>query len=229
MATPPLAGDSGGRRAAAWRVALYGALIGTAVIAGTLTGALPTPEEVRDWGEKYGDWAPLVYVPVFALVNLAIPWPILAGAGGLLFGTAAATPLALFGVTLAALLQMAIARRLAGSHAGGLLPKRTRAVEDFLTRNGTVAVMESRIVPLLPYGVVNFSAGLTRLRFSHMALGTVIGAAPKVFVYTALGGSLADIGSPEAIVAIVLWVVLALGGLLFVKRQVASERGPASA
>jgi uncharacterized membrane protein YdjX (TVP38/TMEM64 family) len=92
-----------------------------------------------------------------------------------------------------------------------------------------VAVMESRIVPVLPYGVVNYSAGLTRLRFRDMAVGTVVGAAPKVFAYTALGGSLTDLASPEAIVAIAVLVVLALAGALFVRRQIAAERGAASA
>jgi uncharacterized membrane protein YdjX (TVP38/TMEM64 family) len=89
--------------------------------------------------------------------------------------------------------------------------------------------MESRIVPALPWGVVNYSAGLTRLRFRDLAVGTLIGGAPKVFAYTALGGSLADLASPEAIVAIALLVVLALAGAMFVRRQVAAERGAASA
>jgi uncharacterized membrane protein YdjX (TVP38/TMEM64 family) len=134
------------------------------------------------------------------------------------------TPLALAGVTGAALAQMLVARRLAAGHHGSLLPERTRAVEEFLTRHGRVAVMESRIVPLLPYGIVNYSAGLTLLRFRDMAAGTVIGAAPKVFAYVALGGSLTNLGSPEAIVAIALLATLALAGALFVRRQIAVER-----
>ena len=130
----------------------------------------------------------------------------LAGAGGLLFGTAVGTPLALAGLTCASLAQMFVARRLASGHHGSLLPERTRRIEDFLTRYGAVAVMETRIVPLLPYGLVNFSAGLTRLRYRELALGTLVGAAPKVFAYVALGGSLSDLTSPEAIVAITLLV-----------------------
>ena len=84
--------------------------------------------------------------------------------------------------------------------------------------------MESRIVPLLPWGIVNFSAGLTRLRYRDLALGTVVGAAPKVFAYVALGGSLDDLTSPEAIVAILLLVTLAALGALFVRRQIALGR-----
>jgi uncharacterized membrane protein YdjX (TVP38/TMEM64 family) len=208
------------RRVAIRRIGIYVAAV--AVVFGIVaaTGNIPSSDEARDFGDGLGALAPLLYVPLFVLVNFVIAWPILVGAGGLLFGTAAGTALGLAAVTAAALAQMAVARRLAGDHRGGLLPKRTKQVENFLTENGAVAVMESRIVPLLPYGVVNYSAGLTHLSYRDMALGTVIGAAPKVFAYAALGGSLSDLGSPEALVAIGLWVVLAITGALFVRHQV---------
>ena len=122
---------------------------------------------------------------------------------------------------------MAVARWLAAGHHGRLLPQRTKRVENFLTENGAVAVMESRIVPVLPYGLVNYSAGLTRLTYRDMALGTVIGAAPKVFGYTALGGNLDDLTSPEAITAVVLLVLLALAGAAV--RVAANKREPVAA
>jgi uncharacterized membrane protein YdjX (TVP38/TMEM64 family) len=212
------------RRTAILRLASYAAVVGTVLGVFFVTGSVPSPDEVRDWGDGLGDWAYVAFVPLFVVVNFAITWPILAGAAGLLFGTGAGAPLALAGVTAASVVQMFIARRLASGHHGSLLPARTRAVEEFLTRNGAIAVMESRIVPLLPYGIVNFSAGLTTLRHRDLAIGTVIGAAPKVFAYTALGGSLSDLTSPEAIVAIALLVAMALVGLVFVKRQLAFGR-----
>jgi uncharacterized membrane protein YdjX (TVP38/TMEM64 family) len=212
------------RRKAVRRMAIYAAAVGLVFGIAVATGSLPSPDEARDWGESLGDLKYVAFVPLFALANFVITWPILAGAAGLLFGTAAGTPLALAGVTCAALTQMLVARRLAAGHHGNLLPERTRGVEDFLTRHGAVAVMESRIVPLLPYGVVNYSAGLTRLQYRDMASGTLVGAAPKVFAYTALGGSLDNLGSPEALVAIALLAVLALAGALFVRRQIALGR-----
>lgn len=212
------------RRRAIRRLAAYAALVGAVIATLFLTGSLPTPDEARDWGEGLGDVAYVAFVPVFVVVNFAITWPILAGAAGLLFGTAVGTPLALAGVTVASLVQMFIARRLAAGHHGSLLPERTRAVEEFLTRHGTISVMESRIVPLLPFGIVNFSAGLTTLRYRDLALGTVVGAAPKVFAYVALGGNLSDLRSPEAIAAVALLVVLALVGALFVRRQIGLAR-----
>jgi len=216
-------------RAARTRIVVSALALGSLLLALIVTGSLPSASEVRDFGDGLGGWALVAYVPLFVLANFLITWPILAGATGLLFGTALGTPLALAGVTCAGLAQMALARRLAGGHHGALLPERTRPVEEFLTRNGSVAVMESRIVPLLPFGVVNYSAGLTRLPYRDLAAGTVVGAAPKVFAYTALGGSLSDLASPEAIVAIALLVILALAGGLLVRRQILAERGAASA
>jgi uncharacterized membrane protein YdjX (TVP38/TMEM64 family) len=212
------------RRGAIVRLLAYGAAVGTILLVLLVTGSLPTPEEARDFGDDLGDGAYFAFVPVFVVVNFVITWPILAGAAGLLFGTAVGTPLTLAAVTAASVTQMFVARRLAAGHHGSLLPERTRAVEDFLTRHGAVAVMESRLVPLLPWGIVNFSAGLTHLPYRALALGTVVGAAPKVFAYVALGGSLSDLTSPEAILAVALLVVLAAAGLLFVRRQIALGR-----
>jgi uncharacterized membrane protein YdjX (TVP38/TMEM64 family) len=214
------------RRPAIIRIALYAAAV--AIVFGTLaaTGNLPSADEVRDFGNDLGPLAPFLFVPLFVIANFVIAWIILAGAAGLLFGTAAGTPLALAGVTFAALAQMAVSRRLAGEHRGKLLPQRTKRIENFLTENGAVAVMESRIIPILPYGLVNYSAGLTHLSYRDMALGTFIGAAPKVFAYTALGGSLGDLNSPEAIVAIALLVILGIAGALFVRSRLAASRLP---
>jgi uncharacterized membrane protein YdjX (TVP38/TMEM64 family) len=217
------------RRPAITRIALYAAAVGVAFAIAVATGSIPSSDEARDFGDSLGPAAPFLFVPLFVLANFLIAWVILAGAAGLLFGTAAGTPLALAGVTLAALAQMAVSRRLAGEHRGRLLPRRTKRIENFLTENGAVAVMESRVVPLLPWGLVNYSAGLTHLSYRGMALGTAIGAAPKVFAYTALGGSLGDLTSPEALIAIALLVILGIGGALFVRSQLAASRPPREA
>jgi uncharacterized membrane protein YdjX (TVP38/TMEM64 family) len=205
---------------------LYAAAVGLVFGVALATGNIPSSDEARDFGDSLGPAAPFLYVPLFVLANFLIAWVILAGAAGLLFGTAAGTPLALAGVTLASLAQMAVSRRLAGEHRGRLLPQRTKQIENFLTENGAVAVMESRVVPLLPWGLVNYSAGVTHLTYRAMALGTLIGATPKVFAYTALGGSLDDLDSPEALSAIALLVILGIAGAVFVKVRLAANRQP---
>jgi len=117
---------------------------------------------------------------------------------------------------------MAVGRYLAGDQAGRLMPRRFQWVEGFLREKGWIAIMETRIIPGLPYGIVNYGAGLTNLRFRDMALGTVVGGAPKVFGYTALGGSLTNLDAPEAKVAIALMVVVAIAGIWLARRELAA-------
>jgi uncharacterized membrane protein YdjX (TVP38/TMEM64 family) len=221
---PPRAGDSRpSRRAAVRRLIVYGVLLATVFAVVAITGWLPSADEARDWGNDLGPFIYVAFVPLFVICNFVMTWPILAGAAGLLFGTAVGTPLALAGVTAAGVTQMFVARHLAAGHHGALLPQRTRGVERFLTENGAVAVMESRIVPVLPFGIVNFSAGLTTMPYRDLALGTIVGAAPKAFAYVALGGNLTDLGSPEAIVALALLIAFALVGVLLVRRRIALD------
>src|SRR3954471_7213951 len=111
-----------GRRLALIRIGGYCALIGVAFGVVAVTGSFPSADDIRDWGDGLGPFAPVAFIPAFVLLHFVITWPILAGATGLLFGTVAGTPLALAAVTFAALAQMAIARYLAGEHAGRLLP-----------------------------------------------------------------------------------------------------------
>ena len=123
------------------RLGGYGLVVGSILLALVVTGSLPSADEARDWADGLGDWVYVAFVPLFVVVNFVITWPILAGAAGLLFGTAVGTALVLAGVTASSVTQMFVARRLAAGHHGNLLPQRTRAIEEFLTRNGAVAAL----------------------------------------------------------------------------------------
>jgi uncharacterized membrane protein YdjX (TVP38/TMEM64 family) len=215
-------------RRARLRAAAFVLVVGAVAGVAALSGAIPNAGEVRDFGESLGWAAVLLWIPVTAGMNAVfVPGPILAGAAGLLFGTALGTPLALAAGTTAALLEMAIGRYLAGDEVGRILPERVRRIDDFLERRGFWAVLYVRLAPAIPYTLVNYSAGLTKLRFRDMAAGTVIGSAPRTFAYVALGGSIDDIGSPESVAAITLLVLIAITGVVLGRRQMRAERAGA--
>lgn len=203
------------------QIALRVALVALAVVAFAavvVSGTLPTPEEVRDLGESLGWVAPLVWPLLFAALNMLVPWVILAGATGLLFGTAVGTPLALAGILLATAVQFSIARAGAGQELRHRMLRRIPRIDAMLERNGFLAIFYSRIVPGLAWAPVNYAAGVARVRLRDVLLATVAGGTPKVFAYVALGGSLDDLTSPEAIVAISVMAALALAGLVILRR-----------
>lgn len=214
------------RRLAYIRIGIFGAFVVALAVWATLSGSLPNAKKIEDWGESLGPAAPILFIPASAVLScLFVPGPALAGAAGLLFGTAIGTPLALASATLAACMQMLISRYLAGKQVESLLPDRVKRMDDFIERRGFIAVLYARLTPGIPYVAVNYGAGLTKLKVRDMALGTAVGAAPRTFAYAALGGSLTDLGRPEAKVAIALLVVFGIGGAVFARRGIARERG----
>jgi uncharacterized membrane protein YdjX (TVP38/TMEM64 family) len=208
------------------RLVAFVSVVGALAVAAALLGFAPSARELRDFGEELGWAGYLLWTPVTAVLNsVFVPGPVLAGAAGLLFGTALGTPLAIVAATATACFQMAIGRFFAGAEVSRRLPERVRRVDAFLERRGFWAVLYIRLAPGIPYTVVNYGAGLTKLRFRDMAAGTAIGAAPRTFAYVALGGSIDDIGSPESIAAIALLVLIAIVGAFLARRELAAERG----
>jgi uncharacterized membrane protein YdjX (TVP38/TMEM64 family) len=212
-------------RAARLRLAVFAAVVLTLFVVALVSGVLPSAEEVRDWGDGLGAVGPLVFIPAAAAgLCLFVPGPVLAGAAGLLFGTAAGTPVALSFIVLGAVMQMSISRYLAGDAARHLLPEHVKRFDRFIEERGFWAVFYMRLAPAIPYNLVNYGAGLTSLRVRSMAGGTAVGAAPRAFAWVALGGSLDDLGAPEAKVAIALLVAMAVLGAFMARRQLAEER-----
>ncbi len=163
---------------------------------------------------------------------MLFPGPLLAGASGLLFGTALGFPLSLLSAVLGASMAFLIARHVGRDAVERRAGPRVARLREGIGRRGFVAVLYARIVPGVPYSLVNYAAGLAPIGLATFAGATALGAAPRAFAYTALGGSLDDLGSPEAIAAIAVLVALAVGGLVILRLRpsgsAAATSSPAS-
>jgi uncharacterized membrane protein YdjX (TVP38/TMEM64 family) len=214
------------RRRAWLRLGALGAGLAAALATVLLTSGF-SAERVRDWVDGFGALAPLAFIVLSAALTCALfPSPVLAGASGLLFGTALGFPVSLTAATLGASCAFLISRRVGFGAVEQLAGPRVRRIRDWIGRRGFVAVLYARIVPGMPYTLVNYAAGLTPLRLPVFAGATALGAAPRAFAYTALGGSLGNWRSPAALAAAVVLVVMAGVGLVVLRREV---RPPGSA
>jgi uncharacterized membrane protein YdjX (TVP38/TMEM64 family) len=161
-----------------------------------------------------------VFIAVSATLTVCLfPGPLLAGASGLLFGTALGTPVSIAAATLGAVLAFLLARRIAHDAVVELQGRRLAALRAWVGRRGFLSVLYARLAPGLPYNLVNYAAGLSPVTLRAFTAATALGCAPRAFAYTALGGSLNNLGSPEAIIAIVVLVVMAVAGLVFGRRD----------
>ena len=175
---------------------------------------------VRDWVDEAGVWAPVAFVLISACLTVVLfPGPLLAGASGLLFGTALGFPLSLTAAVLGASMAFLLAHAMGRDAVERLAGPRVTRLRTAIGRRGFLAVLYARILPAVPYNLVNYAAGLAPIGLGTFAAATALGAAPRAFAYTALGGSLDDLGSPEAIAAYVVLIVMAVGGLVALKRS----------
>lgn len=214
------------RGAARWRVAALVVVLAGVWLA--LVSNVPlSSDRVRDAIDPLGAAAIPAFILVSALLTCALfPGPLLAGASGLLFGTAVGTPVAIVAATLGAVVAFTIARFVAHGAVERLAGPRLTRIQEWIEQRGFWAVLPARIAPGVPYSMLNYVAGVTRIGLPAFAAATAIGIAPRAFAYTALGGSLDDLGSPEAIAAFVMLVVMAVVGVVVLRRE--SARGAAA-
>jgi uncharacterized membrane protein YdjX (TVP38/TMEM64 family) len=201
------------------RLLTLAVLVGSAFAVIALSGSV-SAGAVRDRVDDLGAAGPLLFIPISAALTVALfPGPLLAGASGLMFGTALGTPVSIASATLGATLAFALSRWWAHDAVEALAGPRLQAVRRWVGARGFLSVLCARIAPGVPYSLVNYAAGLTPILLRSFVAATAIGVAPRAFAYTALGGSLGDLGSPEAIIAVVVLVVMAVGGLALARRD----------
>ncbi len=206
------------------RLAMLVLALASLFIVLAVTGSL-SPEAVSDRVDEFGWAGPVVFILVSAVLTCAMfPGPILAGACGLLFGTALGTPVAICSATLGASLACLIGRFVAGDAVEELGGPRIRALAAWVGSRGFTSVLYARIAPAMPYNLVNYACGLTTIPVLVFAAATAIGTAPRTFAYVALGGSFGDFSSPAAIIAIVIILTMGVIGLTLIRRDFLRER-----
>lgn len=200
-------------RRALSRLAVLWALAVGGYLAIVLTGPVSV-DRAQDFVDARGALAPLVFVAISgSLVLVSFPAPLLAGASGILFGTAEGAVLSLAAATLGATGAHQLGRHAAGPDFAKARGGRIGGLVERLHERSFLSVLYARILPGLPFAFVSYAAGIAAVSLRAFVPATILGAAPRAYAYTALGGHIDDLGDPQALVAVAILVALALGSL----------------
>lgn len=176
----------------------------------------------------YADQA-LLTVLVFVLIyvvqtTLALPGAtILSLAAGAVFGPWLGTIYAVSAATCGAVLSFLVSRHLVRDVVLQHFGHRLEPINLELERRGFSYLLFLRLVPLVPFFLINLAAGLTRLPLRTFTLGTFLGIIPGGFVYVNAGASLAtinairDIASPRVLGSFALLGLFALMPVWYAK------------
>ena len=175
-------------RHAAWlrlgALAALAAALAWAVLHRTELDAAGLAHAVR----RAGPWGPVTFVALYAVATVAfVPGSVLTLAGGALFGPVAGTLYNLTGATLGATGAFLAARHLAADSIRARIGGRAEQLIEGVEREDWRFVALVRLVPLIPFNLLNYALGLTRIRLSRYVLVSAVAMLPGGIAYTYLG------------------------------------------
>ncbi|WED43614.1 TVP38/TMEM64 family protein [Legionella cardiaca] len=138
--------------------------------------------------KNLGWLAPVLFLLLYCFATvLLLPTMVLTLAGGALFGPLFGTLLNLLAATLGAACAFYISRYWAIDWLAKKRGPRINRLIAGVEKSGWQFVALLRLVPIIPFNLVNYGLGLTQIKFSHYVITTFIFLTPAEIVYTYCG------------------------------------------
>lgn len=191
-------------------ILLLGLLIGLCL----WLGSLVTPQQLQEAVSRCGNWATLAYIGLFALLPaFFFPVAVLALAGGLLFGLVWGSLYTFLGSILNCTLMFLLARYAGREKVEQLMERKLsplwqNRLQNLNSSGGFLLLIVLRLIPAVPYNLINYAFGLTAMSYRTYILASAIGIIPGTLAFINIGDKALDITDPD------FWIAIGLLGLL---------------
>ena len=203
------------RQVSRTRIALS-ALAVAAIITIVVVVPLPTAVQMRDWSSAMGAWFPIAFLGAH-IVATVLPFPRTAFtlAAGLLFGPALGIAIAVTASTLSALIALLLVRAL-GWQIGKLASHaRVDSLDARLSERGWPAVLSLRLIPVVPFSVLNYAAGASAVQIRPYLLATLGGLLPGTSAVVILGDAMSGDVNPVLVLVSLCTGAIGAAGLVY--------------
>ena len=176
-----------------------------------------TPGKLQALLEGLGPMAEVGYIGLFALLPaFFFPVAVLALASGLLFGLVWGSIYTFLGAILNCSVMFLLARYVGREKVERLIqsklsPLWQSRLQSLNSSGGFLLLIVLRLIPAVPYNLINYAFGLTGMSFRTYILASAIGIIPGTLAFINIGDKALDVTSPDFWIAIGL-----LGGLLLI-------------
>lgn len=176
-----------------------------------------TPHNIRDFISSFGMLSALAYISLLAVRSFFfLPVTPFTIAGGFLFGPVFGLVFTIIGRMLSAMITFSLSRYLLRDYVKSRIAGKYAGFYTRLEKGGIFYIAIMRMVPMLPFDVVGYAAGVSSISFKKYIIGTLIGDLPGVFAYTLLGSSLSEPGSMRFYLSIIIALAVAALSWLFI-------------
>lgn len=142
---------------------------------------------ILSWINTLGPLAPVFFLFLYCLAStLFLPTLALTLAGGAIFGPIAGVIINLLGATIGAICSFCISRYMIFDWVAAKNNQRINNLIEGVEHQGWQFVAVLRLMPV-PFSLVNYGLGVTRIKFSHFVIATAIFLIPVEVVFTYCG------------------------------------------
>lgn len=198
-------------------ILIFGALAALSIWAGSMV----TPQQLQTAISRCGSWAAIAYIGLFTLLPaFFFPVAVLALAGGLLFGLWWGSIYTFIGAILNCTLMFLLARYAGREQVEALMQKKLtpqwqQRLRDLNSGGGFMLLVILRLIPAVPYNLINYAFGLTAMPWRTYIIGSAIGIIPGTLAFINIGDKALDVTSPDFWIAVgLLAALLLITGLL---------------
>ena len=199
--------------------------IGVAILIAVITLVpFPTAVQLRDWATSVGPWFPLTFLLAHVIITV-LPFPRTAFtlSAGLLFGPALGIAIAVTASALSALIALLLVRAL-GWQVGSLVSHpRVDALDAQLRTRGWPAVLSLRLIPAVPFSVLNYAVGASAVRVLPYLLATLAGLLPGTAAVVILGDAMTGNVNPLLVLVSLCTAAIGIAGLAYERRRYRRE------
>jgi uncharacterized membrane protein YdjX (TVP38/TMEM64 family) len=189
-----------------------------------------TIDQVRSAVAAWGPWGPIASI-VITVVNTVLPFPMdaMIMANGAVFGIWKGLLVSLAGAMASACLAFGIARLIGRPAAQHIIsPDRLAWLDTAVAQGGWRAVLIIQFIPFLPYSLLNFAFGLTRVRWPTFLWITLLSILPTDILLSVLGDTVAEtrllrlaIAALLVLVGLTLWLRRRLARTIKIRAKIA--------
>ena len=185
-----------------------------AILLGCFLSMKVSRQELQTYLQNLGSWAGIACIGLFALLPaFFFPVAVLALAGGLVFGLWLGSLYTFLGATLNCTLMFFLARYVGRKWIEALIEKKLSPVwqkrlQNLNSGSGFLLLIILRLIPAVPYNLINYAFGLSAMKYSTYILASAIGIIPGTFAFINIGDKALDVTSPDFWIAIGLLVLL---------------------
>jgi uncharacterized membrane protein YdjX (TVP38/TMEM64 family) len=177
---------------------------------------LPTAVQMRDWATSIGPWFPLAFLAAQIVVTV-FPFPRtpFTLAAGLLFGPYLGVALAVVASTVSAVIALLLVRAAGWQLSRLVRHSRVDSLDARLRERGWPTVISMRMIPAMPFSVVNYAAGASAVRLLPYTVATLVGLLPGTAAVVILGDALTGNISPQLFVVSACTAAIGIAGLAY--------------